>query len=362
VYKLAGENKIPLVCVEYKRVFGEGSCDPSVQAAYSVREFLVLDKFKSIFEKCCCPCFLLSGSGAYLSILGVVFPYKFTVQRLTDALWVGEATPHEDGRFHRLAQVFYALRLAVAELETYYNEILEDQEIPELVNNMPHPRFFPHPTKFMEYATKPKERKEFTFKYTNLPRTDATNVTFFAKDLSSGRPLVIKFVERYGVEAHELLASKDMAPRLLYCGLLDGETDVRHGESRVQGSIRAGGLYVGPIRMVVMEYIQGSTLDKTPNPPKDTRGKIEKALKALHDGNLVFGDLRAPNVMISGTKVYLIDFDWSGRVNKACYPLRLSMGLGWPEGAGDLKPILPGHDSFMLDRLFPPPRQTMIPL
>lgn len=35
---------IPLVCVEYERTFGEGRCDPSTRAAYSVREFLVLKR------------------------------------------------------------------------------------------------------------------------------------------------------------------------------------------------------------------------------------------------------------------------------------------------------------------------------
>lgn len=42
VSKRVGHCRIPLVCVEYKRALGEGGCDPSVQAAYSIREFLVL--------------------------------------------------------------------------------------------------------------------------------------------------------------------------------------------------------------------------------------------------------------------------------------------------------------------------------
>jgi len=33
----------PLLCFEYKRALGEGGCDPSTQAAYSLREFLVKD-------------------------------------------------------------------------------------------------------------------------------------------------------------------------------------------------------------------------------------------------------------------------------------------------------------------------------
>jgi len=33
-------HRIPLITLEYKRAFGEGGCDPSTQAAFSVREFL----------------------------------------------------------------------------------------------------------------------------------------------------------------------------------------------------------------------------------------------------------------------------------------------------------------------------------
>ena len=44
VSKRIDECDAPLVCVEYKRSLGEGGCDPAVLAAYSVREFLTLNK------------------------------------------------------------------------------------------------------------------------------------------------------------------------------------------------------------------------------------------------------------------------------------------------------------------------------
>ena len=314
-------------------------------------------QFKPISDKCCCPCFLLSGSGAYLSILGVAFTDKFIVQRLTDAIWVGEATPHEDGRLHHLARVFHALRLAIETLDKYYDQVSNDQSIPELILNEPHPRFFPYPTKFREYSPelKGKDRKWTNFKYVDLPRTGPTNITFIAEAENQSRMLVVKFVERYGVEAHVLLASEEMAPRLLYCGLLDGETDVRDGDDRAQGSIKTGGLYVGPIRMVVMDYIKGSTLNDKTHRPDDVLPEIKKAVKMLHDRQLVFGDLRPPNVMVaSDNKVYLIDFDWSGKVNEARYPLHLSTTVKWPKESKklELEPILIDHDLLMLERLF----------
>ena len=43
LYKSFVTHIAPLICFEYKRTLGEGRCDPSTQAAYSAREFLVKD-------------------------------------------------------------------------------------------------------------------------------------------------------------------------------------------------------------------------------------------------------------------------------------------------------------------------------
>ena len=265
------------------------------------------------------------------------------------------ATTHHQSRVDHLARVFGSLRLALAALREYYDQVSRDSNIPPLVTNEPHPRFFPYPTRFKEYRAEADAESEWTeFEYINIPRADPTNVTFVAKAKSSGRKLVIKFVEKYGVEAHQLLADAGMAPQLLYCGLLDGEWDVRNAGSRTRVNT-AGGLYSCPIDMVVMEHIEGNTVDKTSVLPKDVREKTKKAIQKLHDAQLVFGDLRAVNVMVSGDKVFLIDFDWAGKVNEARYPLNLSTRVRWPKEAKELEMeyILMDHDRFMLDELFP---------
>jgi hypothetical protein len=308
-----------------------------------------------MFDKCCCPSFLLAGGGPYLSILGVIFTDKFIVQRLTDIKWVGEASTHEDARVYQLARVFGSLRLSVAELDRYYGQVSKDPTIPALIFNEPHPRLFPYPTKFEEYRPEANAGPKYTeFEYIDTFRADPTNVTFLAKVKSSDQELVVKLVDRYGVEAHQLLADAGMAPRLLYCGLLDGKNDVRNTGNCAQGSIKRGGLYVGLMRMVVMEHINGKTADKSAR-PKNAREKTEKAIKKLHDAQFVFGDLRGSNVMFSGDDVFLIDFDWAGKADEARYPRNLSSGVTWPGKAEELEmqPILKDHDLFMLDQLFP---------
>ena len=66
----------------------------------------------------------------HLTILGVVYTDKFIVQRLTDTMWIGEATTHEDSRVYSLARVFTSLRFAVATLDKYYGQVWEDPNIP----------------------------------------------------------------------------------------------------------------------------------------------------------------------------------------------------------------------------------------
>lgn len=240
-------------------------------------------------------------------------------------------------------------------LDRYYGQVWEDQSIPVYVPLKPHPRVFPYPTKFNERPTEADTTPEYIeFEYIDALRADPTNVTFLAKVKSSDKKLVIKFVDRYGVEAHQLLAVEKMAPQLLYCGLLDGKSDVRDAGDHAQGSIGRGGLYLGPMRMVITEHIKGNTADEVSTWPNGAREEIKKAIQKLHDAQLVFGDLRGPNIMFSENRVFLIDFDWAGRVNEARYPRHLSGRVAWPGDVEELemKPILMDHDLTMLERLF----------
>jgi serine/threonine protein kinase len=156
------------------------------------------------------------------------------------------------------------------------------------------------------------------------------------------RDIVIKFVDRYGKRAHEVLAEAGLAPRLDYCGSpqLDGG----------QPSYRS--LY-----MVVMEYVDGQTLStgKGKMDPKTVaivRSEVRCALDLLHNNGLVFGDLRPPNVMITKAKeVKLIDFDWAGVSGQVKYPCLISSSVDWPADVKALDIIQVAHDNDMLTRL-----------
>ena len=147
-------------------------------------------------------------------------------------MWVGEASTQEDTRLYQLARIFTSLCRALVALDKYYDQIWNDNSIPALEPDKPHPRLFPYPTKFQEYraevdaksktadagsTTADAESRTTEFEYIDAFRADPTNVTFLAKvkPSDSDWKLVVKFVDRYGVEAHELLANAEMAPKLL---------------------------------------------------------------------------------------------------------------------------------------------------
>lgn len=272
-------------------------------------------------------------------------------QHLID-IHIGEMISHEDARVYHIAKVFTSLRRALNTLNEYYESISAVAPTPAN-SSLSSRRFFsPHPTRFKEHGS--DEGTEFTeFEYVDVPDVTYLSLTFFAKVTSgsSDRELVVKFVDRYGVEAHELLAKEGMAPRLLYCGLLDGENDVRDGVSRAKGKIECG-LYVGPLRMIVMDRIKHSSERKAW--PEDARKQVTRAVDMLHKEEFVFGDLREPNILFSDGKVFFIDFDWAGKVGEAFYPSNLSSGIRWPAAAKSLRrqAIKPEHDLFMLRQLF----------
>jgi len=112
-----------------------------------------------------------------------------------------------------------ALRRSIHELEIFYKDI-SDPKNPPLTPGHTHPRFYPYPTSFTENG------KTTHFKYTRMLEEDATCVAFQAKisdPVEDDSPdIVVKFVTRYGADAHNFLASEDHAPRFRYCGPLSG--------------------------------------------------------------------------------------------------------------------------------------------
>ncbi|KIM45752.1 hypothetical protein M413DRAFT_442362 [Hebeloma cylindrosporum] len=370
---------IASLILEWKRELGEGDCDPSLQVGLSMKRSWIDPSRGAIREKCCCPTLLVAGGGPWLSVMGGVFTDKFIVQRLTDMRWNALSSTEEDSRIYHNARVFIALRQCLVKLQDFYEGI---QDVPPLVQNQPHPRYFPYPTSFTARDNNSLTR----FRYLASLETDDACVTYLAEIIDdagvAGDRVVVKFVARYGEEVHEFLAHHGYAPALRYCGPLPGTkfSGIPPGPAR---SATPGLLSLRSdlMHMVVMDYI-----DAQRNSPPDVREQIEKILTLLHSEGYVFGDLQRQNILFDADgKVKLVDFNWCGRYNMrlrdeglpgglqneidknvnriqvrdgpyAYYPLSMSMAPPnmpsmWVDGMGPLMQIRPQHDWGMFGKL-----------
>lgn len=161
----------------------------------------------------------------------------------------------------------------------------------------------------------------------------------FEATLADGKPIMVKFVQRYSRDAHEKCANLGCAPKL-------------HGFEELPG----GWL------MVVMEYLPSDKYH-TPNNDvlKTTNLKLynamKKALENLHQEGLVHGDIRDANVMVENegqSGFMFLDFDWSGRINEVEYPPNVNMAseMNRPTDVGGGKKIWAEHDMHMLRVMF----------
>ena len=154
---------------------------------------------------------------------------------------------------------------------------------------------------------------------------------------TSNEVVLVKFSAKYHENAHRLLASADppLAPALHFC-------------MRV----------VGDMYMVVMEYVpnsKGQSLFVT-SPPQSAlegiRKDLDRALNLLHENDLVFGDLREPNVLYmpeEGGRVLLIDFDGVGLDGEGRYSACLNPEAGLGVARGQIMEKV--HDRENLERL-----------
>ena len=265
-------------------------------------------------------------------VLGVVITDIVVVQRLTDCIWLGLDTVHSEPHIAYVAGILLALRLSLAKLNSYYMSLKPGGTLPL------DSRYFPSMTVYRN------EDRLTNFKYVGYLENGLDCVTLRARTCEEpARDIVVKFVDRYGIRAHSLLADAGLAPALLYFG--------SPWLSKEEQSCRS-------LFMVVMEYVEGQTLAtaKAKMDRKVTEGvqsEIKRALGLLHSHGMVFGDLRSPNIMVKKTgEVKLIDFNWAGEQGQVKYPYLISKDIDWPEGVEALAIIETDHDLEMSKRLF----------
>ncbi|EJD00501.1 uncharacterized protein FOMMEDRAFT_159220 [Fomitiporia mediterranea MF3/22] len=144
--------------------------------------------------------------------------------------------------------------------------------------------------------------------------------------------VVVKFTAHYHEDAHRMLAEERLAPTLHFCIHLFGD-----------------------MYMVIMDYVEGTSLYFTQEELRDREkiyNDVERAVKLLHEQDLVFGDLRVQNIVSRPDGgAMLIDFDWVGKHKESRYPASWNTNIVWAPGVERRALMDKAHDSFMLERL-----------
>ncbi|KAH0839406.1 hypothetical protein J3R83DRAFT_136 [Lanmaoa asiatica] len=324
-------NATPIIC-EIKSELGQGGSDPSVQASFSYARFYCQKERSKIRDNSCCPAFIIGLAGPWIVIMGGVITSRVIVQRLSSYEWLGCSRILDDNQVFVVARLLYALRQSIDDLKAYYG-ILET--LPVIPGHV-HPRFCPSVSSFFDTRTECVVQ----FAYVTPLELDPRCVTFKAIRQDTQETIVVKFVRCYSKEAHEWMAERGHAPRLIQFETLGSD----HHDMNI----------------VVMDYVVGHTL-QTLYPdelPPDVRSGVKSALEVLNSGGFVFGDLRKPNVMLAdgldpiASRIRFIDFDWAGKEGPDLrYPFHISSDIRDLSGASDYDQILIVHQNRMLESL-----------
>ena len=252
-----------------------------------------------LIDRCCCPSIILAIAGPCLCVIGAVYGQSAIVQPLTDYIWL-DNSPFNAPNYVFVARLFTALKSAILSLSKYY-EALEMDPSPSTVSPYPY---------INEYGP---DKIKFTY-ISRFTSHDSYKLLYKATlDDTHNTPIVVKFTQRYNAEAHRLLAAEGLAPRLHYSSTDDN-------------------MCYGKQFMIVMDFV-----DLEPSSGRLTEDQyhsIKKAIGILHSNDMVFGDLRLPNILVGNNTTMLINFDWRGKAGKDRYPPDMNPEIDWHDDAG----------------------------
>ncbi|KAF9496897.1 hypothetical protein BDN71DRAFT_1388502 [Pleurotus eryngii] len=296
-----------------------------VQGSLTLRKHIATPGYAKLRNSSHCPCLLISIAGPYICFAGSIQVDVFSTQQFTDYIYLGADDLYHAERVAEVSKIFGVFRNALIDLMEYYRSLT--------LSYMPlHARLYPSPT----YETRSPGPIQFVERF-RFPRwnDESYHCSLFKAKLGD-ESVIVKFCQAYGEEAHNIVAAAGLAPRL-----------------RFVGELRGGG------KMVVMDDAKGErasvVLRGLKTLPSTVVSDLKSALDVLHAGNLVYGDLRLPNIILrqedSQWRASLVDFDWSGPVGAVYYPSNVNVEAFWGTGAGPCLPILKEHDLSMLQQL-----------
>jgi hypothetical protein len=134
---------------------------------------------------------------------GVLVGKSWTIQPLTEGVWIG-ATPDMQGQGKQIGRLLCSLRAALNVINARFMG-MKDTPPPEI------PPVFPFITSFFDTITQTEETIIYEDRLHYQKGRGGTAI--FSASLRNGDAIFVKFVTKYNVSAHQLLAREGLAPR-----------------------------------------------------------------------------------------------------------------------------------------------------
>ena len=297
--------------LEIKNEIGHGGAEPIFEGLGYYLNFFRQEQW--CFGKCVVPALLVTSVGAHLSVSFVAHAEQVVMDPATPLLPL-LFLPHDRAMMESVARCLWAVKRCVKHLKQFYSEL--------------------------QHSTATDSIERFSFPYLNSVVVDGVadpvHIDYLSQvgkklvfrallELPTGAvEIIVKFTKQYCEAAHRVCYEFERgAPYLYHIGHLPGHWIA-----------------------VVMEDIQETRLFC-----KDSDWPIlSRLVNKLHEHNIVHGDLRLGNILISADRVCLIDFDWSGVVDEQKYPSFMNHAdIIWPPGASDGLCLSKEHDLHFLE-------------
>ncbi|CUA77704.1 hypothetical protein RSOLAG22IIIB_12774 [Rhizoctonia solani] len=307
--------------------------DPSVETAVALADYWRDNRFDWVRRLCCCPSMILAIKGPWMCVMGgIMLGYRPVVQPLTPFFLVGN-NPSSPEHANIVSKIFASLAKSLSELDHFDRGLQRFRGTRNFAGHFP----------YIQQLIINRKRVDIEYQGFSMPWKPVFQAVARSED-GDAYPITVKFAKSYNAAAHRLLAAMNLAPELLFISSEDPS------EFKVANRT-----------MVVMKEAPHRNLSGTSPPPDCVLRDVKRALDVLHKHNIVFGDLRPPNVLaVKDKNTYqttggmLVDFDWCGTAGQATYPVDINMNMEWPEGVGPGLPMQLEHDKVMLKRLSGP--------
>ncbi|KAI0252313.1 hypothetical protein BJV78DRAFT_1281860 [Lactifluus subvellereus] len=251
------------------------SSDARYQAMmYYVKLFAASKVSQEHLSHSCLPAILIVCEGACLQVFGIIMHPDGTPQAEPFLSLLLNCDWRNRGERDSITRFIGALRNCLKSLEKYYDGLAQVDVPPasDTVTVRGAERRAPY---LCQYTSLNKEPVEFKY----LELLIGGRMVFKAEELHTGRRVIVKFAQRYGKEAHQILARSGAAPELLGVDELADEW-----------------------KMITIELLPSDKWvlleDLSREERQQYQDKVREAVLRLHAGDQVHGDVRACNIFV----------------------------------------------------------------